>query len=77
VFGRATGETVLVFSNGFEGTRRGTQASLAVSPVVEDTGGKRGEPLLHGTRYFDQLESAQIVGETARFGHSNNWGQKA
>jgi PmbA protein len=66
VFGRATGETVLVFSNGFEGTRRGTQASLAVSPVVEDTGGKRRRGHYYTAhRYFDQLESAQIVGETA------------
>ncbi len=66
VFGRATGETVLVFSNGFEGTRRGTQASLAVSPVVEDTGGKRRRGYYYSAhRFFDQLESAQIVGETA------------
>ena len=66
VFGRATGETVLVFSNGFEGARRGTQASLSVSPVVEDSGGKRRRGHYYSAnRFFDQLESAQFVGETA------------
>ena len=66
VFGRAAGETVLAFSNGFEGTRRGTQASLSVSPVVEDTEGKRRRGYYYTAhRFFEQLQSPQFVGETA------------
>ena len=65
-FGRAAGETVLVFSTGFEGTRRGTQASLAVSPVVEDTEGKRRRGYYYSAhRYFEGLESPTFVGEVA------------
>ena len=66
VFGRAAGETVLVFSNGFEGTRRGTQASLSVSPVAEDSEGKRRRGYYYTAhRFFEQLESPQFVGQTA------------
>jgi len=66
VFGRVSGETALVFSNGFEGTRRGTQASLIASPVVEDAEGKRRRGHYYTAhRHFDQLESVQVVGERA------------
>ena len=66
MFGRGAGETVLVFSNGFEGTRRGTQASLSVSPVIEDTEGKRRRGHYYTAhRYFDELESPAHVGEIA------------
>ncbi len=66
LFGRAAGETVLVLSSGFEGTRRGTQASLSVSPVVEDTEGKRRRGHYYSAhRYFDELESPLRVGQIA------------
>jgi PmbA protein len=66
VFGRAAGETILVFSNGFEGIRRGTQASLSVSPVVEDVAGKRRRGYYYSAhRFFADLESPAVVGETA------------
>lgn len=66
VFGRTTAETVLAFSNGFEGAKRGTQASLAVSPVVQDSDGKRRRGHYYSAhRYLEHLESPQLVGEMA------------
>ena len=65
-FGRATGTTVLVFSNGFEGVRRATRASLVASPVVEDTAGKRRRGSYYTAhRRFDGLESPESVGKKA------------
>jgi PmbA protein len=65
-FGRATGTTVLVFSNGFEGVRRATRASLVASPVVEDTAGKRRRGhYFTAHRRFDGLESPESVGKKA------------
>ncbi len=65
-FGRATGATALVFSNGFEGLRRGTRASLVASPVVEDSGGKRRRGHYYTAhRHFSGLESPDSVGKKA------------
>jgi PmbA protein len=65
-FGRALGESVLVFSNGFEGVRRGTQASLSVAPVVEDRDGKRRRGHFYSAhRFLNQLQSPEQVGHAA------------
>ena len=65
-FGRALGESVLVLSNGFEGVRRGTQASLYVAPVVEDNGGKRRRGHYYSAhRYLAALETPEKVGKAA------------
>jgi PmbA protein len=65
-FGRASGTSVLVFSNGFEGVRRGTRASIVASPVAEDSGGKRRRGHYYTTdRYLRGLESAEAVGKKA------------
>jgi len=65
-FGRASGESALVFSSGFEGTRRGTQASLSVAPVVEDGEGKRRRGHYYTAhRFLDHLESPELVGQRA------------
>jgi PmbA protein len=65
-FGRASGISVMVFSNGFEGVRRGTRASIVASPVAEDTGGKRRRGHYYTAhRYARELESAESVGRKA------------
>lgn len=65
-FGRSIAASVLVFSNGFEGCRKATRASLVASPVVEDSGGKRRRGYYYTThRYLSGLESCAQVGKTA------------
>ena len=65
-FGRASGTTALVFSNGFEGVRRSTHASIVASPVAEDSGGKRRRGHYYTAhRYLQGLESAESVGKKA------------
>lgn len=65
-FARATGESALVLSSGFVGTQRGSYASLVVSPVVEDEGGKRRRGhYWTGGRHLDQLEDDEAVGREA------------
>jgi PmbA protein len=62
-FGRASGTTALVFSNGFEGMRRATRASIVASPVAEDVGGKRRRGYYYTAhRQRRGLESAESVG---------------
>ena len=65
-FGRASGTTALVFSNGFEGLRRATRASIVASPVAEDSGGKRRRGHYYTAhRHLRGLESADSVGRKA------------
>lgn len=65
-FGRATGTTALVLSNGFEGVRRGTRASIVASPVAEDSGGKRRRGHYYTAhRQLRGLETADVVGKRA------------
>ena len=65
-FGRALGHSALVFSNGFVGTRRGSQVSLVVTPVVEDEAQKRRRGHYYTfARHLAELESAEQVGQEA------------
>lgn len=65
-FGRSLGESVLVLSSGFEGSRRGTHASLSVAPVVADGDGKRRRGHYYAAhRFLNQLESPEQVGKAA------------
>jgi PmbA protein len=67
-FSRSTSESALVLSSGFVGTARGSYASLVVSPVVEDEGGKRRRGYYWtGARHMSDLEPGDEVGvEAAR-----------
>lgn len=63
---RVSGWSALVLSSGFTGVRRGSFASLAVVPVVEDDGGKkRRGHYWTGHRHFDGLEPIEQVGKKA------------
>jgi PmbA protein len=65
-FSRASGESALVLSSGFVGTKRGTQVSLVVTPVVEDEGGKRRRGYYYTlARHLEDLETAEFVGQEA------------
>jgi PmbA protein len=63
---RSSSRSVLVLSTGFSGSSRSTYASLAVSPVVEDAGGKRrrGHYWTSG-RHLAALEDPREVGQRA------------
>jgi PmbA protein len=65
-FSRVSGWSALVLSSGFSAVRRGSFASLAVVPVVEDAGGKkRRGHYWTGHRHLSGLESSEIVGRKA------------
>lgn len=65
-FSRTASQSALVLSSGFSGTLRGSYASLVVSPVVEDEGGKRRRGhYWTARRHLDQLDSEVSVGEEA------------
>jgi PmbA protein len=67
-FSRSTSASALVLSSGFVGTQRGSYASLVVSPLVEDQGGKRRRGF-HWTaaRHLSDLDPGEAVGlEAAR-----------
>ncbi|MEZ4224131.1 MAG: TldD/PmbA family protein [Polyangiaceae bacterium] len=65
-FTRVSGRSVLVLSSGFEGEQRGTYASLVVTPVAEDAGGKRRRGYYWTAgRHLDALEAEAAVGEEA------------
>src|SRR5690606_36379330 len=65
-FARSSGVGVLVLSSGFSGVQRSTYASLSVSPVVEDEGGKkRRGHYWTANRHFDGLENTEFVGQEA------------
>ncbi len=65
-FSRASGSKAIVTSGGFSGYSRGTYASLTVSPVVDDEGGKKRSGY-HWTakRHYAELDSDTFVGEEA------------
>lgn len=65
-FSRVSGWSALVLSSGFSAVRRGSFASLAVVPVVEDEGGKkRRGHYWTGHRHLDGLEPIEQVGRRA------------
>ena len=65
-FSRTTSSSALVLSNGFSGALRGSYASLVVSPVVEDEGGKRRRGhYWTAQRHLKRLEDAAAVGREA------------
>lgn len=65
-FSRTTSASALVLSSGFSGTLRGSYASLVVTPVVEDEGGKRRRGYYWtARRYLDELEPGESVGKEA------------
>jgi PmbA protein len=65
-FSRSTGTSAMVLSSGFSGILRGSYASLVVSPVVEDEGGKkRRGHYWTAHRHRAALESPEAVGQEA------------
>jgi PmbA protein len=65
-FSRSTSASALVLSGGFEGTLRGSYASLVVSPVAEDQGGKRRRGFYWtAARHAADLEPGEAVGREA------------
>jgi PmbA protein len=64
--GRTTGASALVLSNGFSGITRGSYASIVVSPVVEDAGGKKRRGYYWtARRHLAELEDRFEVGREA------------
>ncbi len=62
-FSRVSGKSVLVLSSGFVGEQRGSYASLVVTPVAEDEGGKRRRGYYWTAgRHSELLESEEAVG---------------
>lgn len=65
-FARATGVTALVLSGGFSGVLRDSYASLVVTPLAEDDGGKkRRGHYWTGHRHRARLEDIDAVGREA------------
>jgi PmbA protein len=65
-FTRVSGASALVTSGGFHGATRGTYASLVVSPVVDDEGGKkRSGYYWTARRHLQDLEDDEAVGREA------------
>jgi PmbA protein len=65
-FARASGASALVTSGGFSGASRGTYASLTVSPVADDEGGKKRSGYYWSSRrHLSQLEAEDAVGREA------------
>jgi PmbA protein len=65
-FSRSTSTSALALSGGFRGALRGSYASLVVTPVVEDEGGKRRRGYYWtARRHMDKLEDASAVGREA------------
>lgn len=65
-FGRSVGQSALAFSNGFVGTRQGSHVSLVVTPVADDTDGKKRRGHYYSiARFLEDLEAPAIVGAEA------------
>ena len=65
-FTRVSGESAIVLSGGFSGSTRGSYASLVVTPVVEDTDGKkRRGHYWTARRHLCELEDVTAVGQEA------------
>lgn len=67
-FSRTVGSSARVISNGFSGSQRGSYASLVVSPVAEDEGGKRRRGFHWSARRHvaDLDDDAEVGREAAR-----------
>ncbi|HEX6242114.1 MAG TPA: TldD/PmbA family protein [Polyangiales bacterium] len=65
-FTRVSGASALVTSGGFHAANRGTYASIVVSPVADDEGGKKRSGYYWSSRrHLAQLEPADAVGREA------------
>lgn len=65
-FGRSSGQSALVLSSGFVGTKRGSHVSLVVTPVADDAEGKKRRGYYYTiARFVSGLESAYSVGQEA------------
>lgn len=65
-FSRTVGSSARVISNGFSGAQRGSYASLVVSPVAEDEGGKRRRGFhWSARRHVAELDDDAAVGREA------------
>jgi PmbA protein len=65
-FTRARGVSALVTSGGFAGGDVGTYASVVVTPVADDEGGKKRRGYhWSASRHYAELESSAFVGEEA------------
>lgn len=65
-FTRARGVSALVTSGGFAGGDVGTYASVVVTPVADDDGGKKRRGYhWSASRHYAELESSTFVGEEA------------
>jgi PmbA protein len=65
-FTRVSGASALVTSGGFTGVTRGTYASIVVSPVVDDEGGKKRSGYYWSSRrHLAALEAEDAVGREA------------
>ena len=65
-FARSSGCSVLATSGGFLGRNAGTYQSLVVQAVADDEGGKRRKGVhWTGGRFFEDLESASVIGKEA------------
>ena len=65
-FSRTTGASARVISNGFSGSQRGSYASLVVTPVAEDQGGKRRRGFhWSARRHLAELDPEASVGQEA------------
>ena len=65
-FTRVSGESAIVLSGGFSGSTRGSYASLVVTPLVEDTDGKkRRGHYWTARRLLCELEDVTAVGQEA------------
>jgi PmbA protein len=65
-FTRARGVSALVTSSGFAGHDVGTYASIVVTPVADDEGGKKRRGYhWSASRHYAELESSQSVGQEA------------
>ncbi|QQR90345.1 MAG: TldD/PmbA family protein [Myxococcales bacterium] len=65
-FGRIAGASAIVTSGGFQGYSKGTYASLVVSPVADETDGKKRTGYYWSAkRHLAELKDAKTVGEEA------------
>ena len=65
-FTRARGVSALITSGGFAGSDTGTYASVVVTPVADDEGGKKRRGYhWSASRHYGDLDSSQAVGEEA------------
>lgn len=65
-FGRSVGESAMVLSNGFVGTKRGSSVSLVATPVADDSDGKKRRGYYYSVaRFLEDLEAPAAIGQEA------------